>query len=287
MKVSRKQIRNILERFSPEDFKDVYNTARLAHVGQTRRDGSEYFTHPSEVRNIARGFYPQDHVVQMAALLHDSLEDAPGSTMKSIEEMEEFIRGSIQDPSAGDEVIRVVRALTHEKGGDYTSYVVSLMNDRPALRVKLADMVHNLSDAPRPKQKMKYKAALDAMGEQTGGSPPPGISSEHWEQLYSLVESQQIRIKESELRSIIREEIGRSFSTNADGPIPYWKTIADDVQVTVIPIEAGTKYACEIEVPSNPKLSSPMRYFPTEEEANHFARQYTEKVKNIITNEQA
>jgi len=287
VKVSRKQIRNILERFSPEDFKDVYNTARLAHVGQTRRDGSEYFTHPSEVRNIARGFYPQDHVVQMAALLHDSLEDAPGSTMKSIEEMEEFIRGSIQDPAAGDEVIRVVRALTHEKGGDYTSYVVSLMNDRPALRVKLADMVHNLSDAPRPKQKMKYKAALDAMGDQTGGAPPPGISSEHWEQLYSLVESQQIRIKESELRSIIREEIGRSFSTNADGPIPYWKTIADDVQVTVIPIEAGTKYACEIEVPSNPKLNSPMRYFPTEEEANHFARQYTEKVKNIITNEQA
>lgn len=530
MKVSRKQIRNILERFSPEDFKDVYNTARLAHVGQTRRDGSEYFTHPSEVRNIARGFYPQDHVVQMAALLHDSLEDAPGSTMKSIEEMEEFIRGSIQDPAAGDEVIRVVRALTHEKGGDYTSYVVSLMNDRPALRVKLADMVHNLSDAPRPKQKMKYKAALDAMGEQTGGSPPPGISGEHWEQLYSLVEGKRMRISESQLRQIIRnsinemehdpinegllsflgdlfgglvdwiqgqfqeaeqvannvetdfedggklsqdaddeeqskkfskqaqafidhaklalsdlsetdsveswspksdkeedvkawqespsrkgvsslwnawgsitglllgagnylnvskalsayekgqalvntkpppgpaplvknmqeglkilidvwssvkddlnveeasnvlstlesvqkksqevlgkiaadakkkqknesvrkknnlritesdlrliirEEIGRSFSTNADGPIPYWKTIADDVQVTVIPIEAGTKYACEIEVPSNPKLSSPMRYFPTEEEANHFARQYTEKVKNIITNEQA
>lgn len=542
MKVSRKQIRNILERFSPEDFKDVYNTARLAHVGQTRRDGSEYFTHPSEVRNIARGFYPQDHVVQMAALLHDSLEDAPGSTMKSIEEMEEFIRGSIQDPAAGDEVIRVVRALTHEKGGDYTSYVVSLMNDRPALRVKLADMVHNLSDAPRPKQKMKYKAALDAMGEQTGGSPPPGISGEHWEQLYSLVEGKRMRISESQLRQIIRnsikeieqdpinegllsflgdlfgglvnwvkeqfqeteqatsevvssadstiekakksekgedsefnpkngeydpdvepvgfaaneladlhietfgdilsklsetdsvekwqpdsdkqddidkwrkskdaegtssiwpatgalggllqavgdhfenakaaavgeeeynkdfnspaevvksaakrakayqsawedvrkyeykdtsaddvlkafqpvsskiqeilkkiaasgkevqkeslrrrnfrltegqlrqlirEEIGRSFSTNADGPIPYWKTIADDVQVTVIPIEAGTKYACEIEVPSNPKLSSPMRYFPTEEEANHFARQYTEKVKNIITNEHA
>ena len=40
--------------------------------------------------------------------------------------------------------------------------------------------------------------------------------------------------------------------------------------VTVLPIEAGTKYACEIEVPSNPKLSSPMRYFPTEEEANRF-----------------
>jgi len=96
-----------------------------------------------------------------------------------------------------------------------------------------------------------------------------------------------MKITETQLRRLIREEIGRSFSTNADGPIPYWKTIADDVQVTVIPIEQGSKYACEIEVPSNPKLSSPLRYFPNEEEAQHFARQYTEKIKSILTNEQS
>ncbi len=288
MKLTRRQLRKkIQERFSADDFKDVYATAQMAHMGQTRRDGSEYFTHPSEVRDIAKGFYPDDQVVQMAALLHDSLEDAPGSTVQSVEEMEEFIRGSIQDPDAGEEVIRVVRALTHEKGGNYTDYVVGLLGDIPTLRVKLADMVHNLSDSPRPKQKAKYKAALDAIEDQTGGAPPSGISSGHWDQLYSLVEKKTMRMSKRTLRRIIREEIGRSFSTNADGPIPYWKTIADDVQVTILPIEAGTKYACEIEVPSNPKLSSPLRYFPTEEEANHYARQYTEKVKNIITNEHA
>ena len=114
MKINRRQIRKlILEKFSTDDFKDVYATAQMAHMGQTRRDGSEYFSHPSEVRNIARGFYPRDNVVQMAALLHDSLEDAPGSTMASADEMEDFIRGSIQDQASADEVIRVVRALTH------------------------------------------------------------------------------------------------------------------------------------------------------------------------------
>ena len=102
MKTSRKQIRKmILERFSSDDFKDVYATAQMAHVGQTRRDGSEYFTHPSEVRDIAQSFYPEDQVVQMAALLHDSLEDAPGSTVQTVQEMEEFISGSIHDPEAG------------------------------------------------------------------------------------------------------------------------------------------------------------------------------------------
>lgn len=178
--------KKVEEKFSPDDFKDVYNTARMAHVGQTRRDGSEYFSHPSEVRNITAKFYPKDRVAQLAALLHDSLEDAPGSTVSSEQEMEEFIKGSIQDPAAGDEVIRVVRALTHEKGGDYLSYVVDLLGDVPTLRVKLSDMVHNLTDNPSPKQKAKYKSALDAIAQTTGGNAPQGISDDHWDKLMSL-----------------------------------------------------------------------------------------------------
>lgn len=187
MNLLREYIRELLvERFSSEDFKDVYNTARMAHVGQTRRDGSEYFSHPSEVRNITARFYPRDRVAQMAALLHDSLEDAPGSTVKSVEEMEEFIRGSIQDSESANEVIRVVRALTHEKGGDYQAYVVDLMKDITTLRVKLSDMVHNLSDNPTPKSKAKYGSALDQIAQITQGNPPTGISKSHWGLLIKL-----------------------------------------------------------------------------------------------------
>ncbi len=181
-----KESRKLEEKFSPDDFKDVYNTARMAHVGQTRRDGSEYFSHPSEVRNIARRFYPKDNVVQMAALLHDSLEDAPGSTVSSVEEMEDFIKGSIQDQGSAEEVIRVVRALTHEKGGDYQQYVLGLLGDIPTLRVKLSDMVHNLSDNPSPKQKAKYRKSLELIASETGGRPPSGISDNHWNTLMSL-----------------------------------------------------------------------------------------------------
>ena len=109
--------------------------------------------------------------------------------MDSAEEMEEFIRGAIQNRSSADEVIRVVRALTHEKGSDYSEYVMSLLGDVPALRVKLADMVHNLSDSPRPKQKIKYRKALNTISYQTGGKPPSGISPEHWDTLFSLTEA--------------------------------------------------------------------------------------------------
>ena len=208
MRTLRRYIKELLsERFVQDDFRDVYNTARMAHVGQTRRDGSEYFSHPSEVRNITARFYPQDRVAQLAALLHDTLEDAPGSTVESAEEMEGFIRGSIQDRHSADEVIRVVRSLTHEKGGDYFSYVVGLLGDIPTLRVKLSDMVHNLTDNPSPKQKVKYKSALEAIGTQTGGGPPAGISSQHWQHLLSLTEGRQMKITKRQLRRINRDSI--------------------------------------------------------------------------------
>lgn len=186
--------------FTYEDFKDVYATARMAHVGQSRRDGSEYFNHPSEVRNIVRKFYPKDYAAQMAALLHDSLEDAPGNTVETVEEMEEFIRGSIRNPESGQTVVDTVKALTHEKNAPYVDYVVGLLSNPLALRVKLADMVHNLSDAPSPRQKEKYTKSIQALSDAAGGIPSQ-ISSEHWEALTSLTESKEI----SGLRSLIRE----------------------------------------------------------------------------------
>ena len=207
MRITKSQLRKLIrERFSSDDFRDVYHTAQMAHMGQKRRSGEDYFSHPSEVRNIVRKLYPQDKVSQLAALLHDSIEDAPGSTVSSPEEMEEFIRGSIGDPAAGEEIVRVVNALTHEKGGDYHSYVVSLIGDEPALRVKLADMVHNLSSSPSEKQRVKYQGALNALAIAAGGIPA-GISGAHWDKLTKLSEGRQMRVTKKQLRRIIREEV--------------------------------------------------------------------------------
>ena len=186
--------------FTREDFEDVYSTAQMAHVGQTRRDGSEYFTHPSEVRNIVRKYYPNDYAAQMVALLHDSLEDAPGSTVSSIEEMEMFIRGSISDPDAGQDIIAAVRNLTHGSGTDYSTYIISLLGKPLELKVKLADMLHNLSSTPTPRQKQKYEDALATASDSAGGIPV-GIDSQHWNDLTALTESFEDRT----LRLLVRE----------------------------------------------------------------------------------
>ncbi len=203
--------------FSSDDFRDVYATARMAHTGQKRRSGEDYFTHPSEVRNIVRSFYPKDYLSQLAALLHDSLEDAPGSTVSTAEEMEEFIRGSIADPKASAEVIRVVRALTHEKSGSYKDYVIALVGDIPTLRVKLSDMLHNLSSSPTPKQKEKYRIALEAIGNISASKPPPGISQDHWDSLFDLLKPKDkiVKISELHLRNVI-EQVLKEWNTAND-----------------------------------------------------------------------
>jgi (p)ppGpp synthase/HD superfamily hydrolase len=138
----------------------------------------------------------------MAALLHDSLEDAPGSTVDTVEEMEEFIRGSIQSPEAGRTVVDAVKALTHEKNAPYSGYVLGLLDNELALRVKLADMIHNLSSSPTPRQKQKYSTALDALSDAAGGIPA-GISNKHWDQLMSLTESKS----RNSIRLLIRETL--------------------------------------------------------------------------------
>ena len=189
-------------RFTRKDFEDVYATARMAHIGQKRRGGEDYFTHPSEVRNIVRKFYPDDIAAQLVALLHDTIEDAPGNTVKDVEEMEEFIRGSISDVESGEKILNAVKSLTHSKEEDYANYVSGLLANKLALRVKLADILHNLGTSG-PKQKMKYQNALSTMRKNAGGVPA-GISQSHWRALIKASGLNE-NYKTTELRSLIRE----------------------------------------------------------------------------------
>jgi len=193
-------------RFSKEDFEDVYAVARMAHLGQKRRSGEDYFSHPSEVRNLVRKYYPSDQQAQLVALLHDTLEDAPTvGTVSSKEEMRAWIMSSVADPHAATEILDAVEALTHEKSGPrYDVYVSSLLDNTLALRVKLLDMLHNLSTGPSSKQVKKYANALETLEDIAGGQPN-GISREHWTDLKNIVASlmegdiHQIRLLVQEL----------------------------------------------------------------------------------------
>ena len=188
------------------DADQMMAAAEKAHMGQTRRSGGPYIEHPMEVAKIIMRYYPGEPALCTAALLHDSLEDSILlGNLKDEKELEDLIIQSSDDPALGRKVFDIVKRLTHNKDVPYGDYVQSLSGDPDALRIKLADMMHNLSSSPTPRQAQKYRTAIDSL-EQAYGGPPPAVAIEHWNDLKSVILSS---IKEGTLRRYIRVIIER------------------------------------------------------------------------------
>jgi (p)ppGpp synthase/HD superfamily hydrolase len=119
--------------------------AEDAHFGQTRRDGTPYITHPMRVAET----FDYDQVVEKSvAILHDTIEDTIVT--------EEYLRAR----NLSDEIVDAVVALTKRKGQSYLQYLVVVKSNPIATKVKIADMIDNLTDAPTEKQKKKYTTGL-------------------------------------------------------------------------------------------------------------------------------
>ena len=104
--------------------------AYAAHHGQVDYNGIPYIFHPVHLAEAM-----DDEISCCAALLHDVVED----TEVTMEELaKEF----------PEEVIAVLRLLTHEKEVPYFDYVRAIKANPIAVKVKLADLDHN-SDQTR------------------------------------------------------------------------------------------------------------------------------------------
>lgn len=128
--------------------------AKQAHAGQFRRDGvTPYFTHPNDVaRRVQVLFPPADDAEREAlidaAFLHDVLEDSATA-------LEDLLDAGISWDTAAP-VIRLTR--TPEE--TYKEYLRQVKSHPIARKVKIADMISNLADAPTEKQILKYAKAL-------------------------------------------------------------------------------------------------------------------------------
>lgn len=120
--------------------------ARRAHEHQTRRDGTTpYIFH---VNAVASRLHKPTEEETATAFLHDVLED-------SILEPEDLLAAGI--PSV---IVEAVSLLTHKKGEPYMDYLARLKLNSIARKVKIADMLSNLSDNPTDTQIVKYAKGL-------------------------------------------------------------------------------------------------------------------------------
>ena len=116
-----------------------------AHAGQTRRDGrTPYSKHAFRVSDK---MWPDEDAVAVA-WLHDVIEDT--------EETEYTLKAQ----GVPDHVVNAVVDMTKVEGESYADYMVRVAANPLARKVKIADMLDNLSDDPTPKQIKKYARGL-------------------------------------------------------------------------------------------------------------------------------
>ena len=109
-----------------------------AHRGQVDKNGIPYIYHPVHLAEQM-----QDEATVCLALLHDVVEDT-AITFDDLA-LEGF----------AEEVLDVLKLLTHDKTVPYMDYISKIKHNPIACAVKLADLRHN-SDLTR----------LDTVGEQ-------------------------------------------------------------------------------------------------------------------------
>lgn len=123
-----------------------------AHMNQFDKSGTPYIYHPI---HLAEQMDTEDECI--IALLHDVVED----TNITFEQLEKEFPNNI---------IKVLKLLTHDKNVDYMEYIENLKKDQIARKVKIADIIHNYDETRLDKitikdvkRMNKYKKALELL----------------------------------------------------------------------------------------------------------------------------
>ena len=124
-------------------FNECIDYIKEKHKGQYRKQGTEYYTHPVAVADILRekGF---DEDYQIAGLFHDLLED----TDTTYDELKNI---------SNEEIAKAVVLVTKEENYNMDNYMKRIKNNDMAHMVKLADRLHNLTEAIYADSKFREK----------------------------------------------------------------------------------------------------------------------------------
>src|SRR5437667_8919459 len=96
------------------------------HAGQKDKEGLPYITHPLRVMQRVQGAD-----AQIVAVLHDALEDT------------KLTEADLRSAGFSENIIRDVKAVTHDRAEPYADYVVRIAGLDVPRRVKLADLEDN------------------------------------------------------------------------------------------------------------------------------------------------
>lgn len=103
--------------------------ATVAHRGQLDKSGQPYILHPIAVMHL---LYTTDEELQCIALGHDLIEDTDVTLWQ------------LMDMDFTPRIVDAINMLSRIDGEPYATYKLRVKSNPDAVRVKLADLQHNL-----------------------------------------------------------------------------------------------------------------------------------------------
>ena len=140
-----------LDNASIEQVRQAYRFADEAHLGQLRKNGEPYITHPIAVAAQC-ATWKLDAQALMAALLHDAMEDCGVTKMDLIERFGAPVAELVDGLTKLDKLQFDTRE--ENQAESFRKMLLAMARDVRVILVKLADRTHNmrtLSDMPRSK----------------------------------------------------------------------------------------------------------------------------------------
>jgi (p)ppGpp synthase/HD superfamily hydrolase len=139
-----------------DSLSDAIRFATSAHEGQVDKAGQPYILHPLRVMLDCT-----ERREQIAALLHDTVEDCPGVSLQTIERR------------FGKEIADAVDALTNRSGENYADFIRRCARNPIARTVKAADLRDNmdlarLGRAPTQDDLARHRKYQDAAAILSG-----------------------------------------------------------------------------------------------------------------------
>ena len=124
-----------------ETVRRAYYCAEQAHVGQTRRSGEPYVTHPLAVANILADMH-MDHQSLAAAMLHDVIEDTDVDKLALSDQFGATVAELVDGVSKLTQFEFQTQA--EKQAENFQKMAMAMARDLRVILVKLADRLHNM-----------------------------------------------------------------------------------------------------------------------------------------------
>jgi len=120
---------------------DAYRFSEAAHAGQKRQSGDPYISHPLAVADILAS-WRLDGQTLMAALLHDTLEDASVTKTEIAETFGKPVAELVDGVSKLDKI--EFQTAQDAQAENFRKMLLAMARDVRVILIKLADRLHNM-----------------------------------------------------------------------------------------------------------------------------------------------